>query len=259
MNDHRGHNLCDSSSDKARYVPPHLRDSGNNNSDDPEYSGGNRNYNRDNFRGENPNYRGGYRNDNRGRYGGRNSDRGEYNNYGPRRDNYQNGIRYQRQCLVAYLLLMKCVFVFRHWSIVVCVGGNFQGGGFRQGGGGGYRNDQPRNDRWQEPEEGRPEGARPEGARPDGQFANNQRNIPKGDSVDYTVQLARNERVEAELFGTGNTGINFNKYEDIPGKCWVGKTIFFHLYLFCCRSYRLFRLPSEKNILMEIGGFIFRK
>lgn len=28
--------------------------------------------------------------------------------------------------------------------------------------------------------------------------------------------MARDERVEAELFGTGNTGINFNKYEDIP-------------------------------------------
>lgn len=26
----------------------------------------------------------------------------------------------------------------------------------------------------------------------------------------------RNERIELELFGIGNTGINFNKYEDIP-------------------------------------------
>lgn len=28
--------------------------------------------------------------------------------------------------------------------------------------------------------------------------------------------LPRDERLEAELFGTGNTGINFSKYEDIP-------------------------------------------
>lgn len=34
---------------------------------------------------------------------------------------------------------------------------------------------------------------------------------------DYTVpQMARDERVELELFGIANTGINFNKYEDIP-------------------------------------------
>lgn len=36
------------------------------------------------------------------------------------------------------------------------------------------------------------------------------------DTSDYTSPLARDERIEAELFGTGNTGINFNKYEDIP-------------------------------------------
>ncbi len=33
---------------------------------------------------------------------------------------------------------------------------------------------------------------------------------------DWLIPLDRNERVEEELFGTGNTGINFNKYEDIP-------------------------------------------
>lgn len=62
------------------------------------------------------------------------------------------------------------------------------------------------NDRWQEPN------------KPDNsQYGQeNQRTIPKGDNIDYTVLLPRNERVEQELFGTGNTGINFNKYEDIP-------------------------------------------
>lgn len=33
---------------------------------------------------------------------------------------------------------------------------------------------------------------------------------------DWTIPTARDERLELELFGTGNTGINFNKYEDIP-------------------------------------------
>lgn len=28
--------------------------------------------------------------------------------------------------------------------------------------------------------------------------------------------LPRDERLEVDLFGTGNTGINFSKYEDIP-------------------------------------------
>lgn len=36
------------------------------------------------------------------------------------------------------------------------------------------------------------------------------------DNSDYTTPLARDERIELELFGSGNTGINFNKYEDIP-------------------------------------------
>lgn len=34
--------------------------------------------------------------------------------------------------------------------------------------------------------------------------------------IDYTIPLSRDERLEEELFGTANTGINFNKYEDIP-------------------------------------------
>lgn len=33
---------------------------------------------------------------------------------------------------------------------------------------------------------------------------------------EWIMPLARDPRVEEELFGTGNTGINFNKYEDIP-------------------------------------------
>lgn len=33
---------------------------------------------------------------------------------------------------------------------------------------------------------------------------------------DWTVPTDRDVRLEEELFGTGNTGINFSKYEDIP-------------------------------------------
>lgn len=35
-------------------------------------------------------------------------------------------------------------------------------------------------------------------------------------SNDWSTLLPRDERQEMELFGTGNTGINFSKYEDIP-------------------------------------------
>jgi ATP-dependent RNA helicase DDX3X len=38
----------------------------------------------------------------------------------------------------------------------------------------------------------------------------------RGGDVDYTLLTTRDERVEQELFGNANTGINFNKYEDIP-------------------------------------------
>ncbi|KAK6194488.1 hypothetical protein SNE40_000114 [Patella caerulea] len=34
--------------------------------------------------------------------------------------------------------------------------------------------------------------------------------------IDWSTPLPRNERLEQELFGGGNTGINFDKYEDIP-------------------------------------------
>lgn len=67
--------------------------------------------------------------------------------------------------------------------------------------------DEPVNNRWQEPPQqdfGRSAGY--------GGKWNHQR----GGDVDYTVPLPRDERVELELFGTANTGINFSKYEDIP-------------------------------------------
>lgn len=38
----------------------------------------------------------------------------------------------------------------------------------------------------------------------------------KSDEEDWSTPLPRNERTELELFGGNNTGINFDKYEDIP-------------------------------------------
>lgn len=65
--------------------------------------------------------------------------------------------------------------------------------------------DLPRNDRWQEPEKS---------------YGNSRWNESRGGSRnadnDWTIPLARDERIEMELFGAGNTGINFSKYEDIP-------------------------------------------
>lgn len=200
LNDCKGSgNLCGANAEgQARYIPPHLRGGGGNNNSaqsDGYSGGGNRNYNRDNYRdgGYNRDYR---NNDNRNnrRYGGRNSDRQErqdYNNYprnNRREDSYQNGDNYN----------------------------NYD----RRGGDDGYRgynnrqqynrndrNDPPvrTNDRWQEPDK-----------RDNSHYGNNQRTIPKGDNIDYTTLLPPNERLEQELFGAGNTGINFNKYEDIP-------------------------------------------
>lgn len=198
MNDHQGSSdLCSQhSGDQARYIPPHLRGGGgNNNSSEAEGQGSGNRDQRENYRdgGQNRDYR----NDNRNsrRYGGRNSDRqdrGEFNNYprnNRREDSYQNGENYN----------------------------NYD----RRSGDDGYRgyrndrqfrtdrNDPPvrTNDRWQEPDK----------HGNDAQHGNNQRTIPKGDNIDYTaIYGQRNERLEQELFGTGNTGINFNKYEDIP-------------------------------------------
>lgn len=70
--------------------------------------------------------------------------------------------------------------------------------------------DEPVNNRWQEPPQQNDYNNRSGGERYGGKW--NQR----GGEVDYTVPLPRDERIELELFGTANTGINFNKYEDIP-------------------------------------------
>lgn len=79
----------------------------------------------------------------------------------------------------------------------------------------------PVNTRWQEPPQAR-EQQYQEGDRYNGRGSSGGGNYggkwnqQRGGEIDYTVPLPRNERIELELFGTANTGINFNKYEDIP-------------------------------------------
>jgi ATP-dependent RNA helicase DDX3X len=80
----------------------------------------------------------------------------------------------------------------------------------------------PVNTRWQEPPQAREQQFQEGGDRYNGRgssdrgFGGKWNNQRSGGEVDYTVPLPRNERIELELFGTDNTGINFSKYEDIP-------------------------------------------
>ncbi|CAK9823926.1 ATP-dependent RNA helicase DDX3Y [Anthophora retusa] len=68
--------------------------------------------------------------------------------------------------------------------------------------------EQPRNDRWQETRNDHRMGGRWKDEREGGGRRNSE--------IDWTIPTSRDERLEVELFGTGNTGINFSKYEDIP-------------------------------------------
>ncbi|XP_018324522.1 ATP-dependent RNA helicase DDX3X [Agrilus planipennis] len=73
--------------------------------------------------------------------------------------------------------------------------------------------DMPRNDRWKEPEKPKDNGRWNENRENSGgnRWSDRARN-----SEDWTMPMPRDERLEMELFGSGNTGINFSKYEDIP-------------------------------------------
>lgn len=70
---------------------------------------------------------------------------------------------------------------------------------------------QPRNDRWKDPEPRTDERSNSRWPSDDVRRTSSRR-----DENDWTIPLPRDERQELELFGTGNTGINFSKYEDIP-------------------------------------------
>lgn len=78
------------------------------------------------------------------------------------------------------------------------------------------------NERWQEP---RSTGRWPDN-RNDHRMGNSSSSVGRwkddrdggrrNSEIDWTIPTDKDERLEVELFGTGNTGINFSKYEDIP-------------------------------------------
>lgn len=120
--------------------------------------------------------------------GGRSDRGGDYSSFNTRnrRDNFQNGETFDRNNA--------------EWA-----GG--RGGRFPE-----KERDMPRNDRWKEPEKSRDNGRWTDNREGGGRWSERSRN----NESDWTIPLPRDERLEIELFGTGNTGINFSKYEDIP-------------------------------------------
>ncbi|XP_078613411.1 ATP-dependent RNA helicase DDX3X-like isoform X4 [Branchiostoma floridae x Branchiostoma japonicum] len=78
-------------------------------------------------------------------------------------------------------------------------GGGNQWDGGRQNNRWDRSNEQPSNNRW---------------SRDDRKAGGD--NYPPPEDADWSKPLPRNERMERELFGKSNTGINFDKYEDIP-------------------------------------------
>ncbi|XP_067944201.1 ATP-dependent RNA helicase DDX3X-like isoform X2 [Watersipora subatra] len=110
-----------------------------------------------------------------------------------------------------------------------------RGGGYDgsrgYGGGGGYRGGRARGgyNRGWIPDEGANYGAMNRGGRQSGgppnrheqsgnyrYEASSRWDQPAPEKQDWTKPSPRNERLEHELFGTSNTGINFKNYEDIP-------------------------------------------
>ncbi|XP_022910032.1 ATP-dependent RNA helicase DDX3X isoform X2 [Onthophagus taurus] len=175
----------------GRYIPPHLR---NKLQSQPDT-------NADKDRGDTRNSGG--RNSYSNRGGRDNRERqADFSSFNTRsrggRDHYQNGDVFESR---------------ESWN---------RGGGGGGGGAGGGRypdreRDLPRNDRWQEPEKQQP--SRDNGRWGEDRRENNSRwsdRDGRRNDHDWTVPLPRDERIELELFGTGNTGINFSKYEDIP-------------------------------------------
>ena len=88
--------------------------------------------------------------------------------------------------LEGFLYLLVCLFIY-YFSVIFT---GWSQDGYNSGRGGTGRPEQ-RNSRWEEPE---------------------------ANDNNWTVPLPRNERLEMELFGDADvsSGINFDKYEDIP-------------------------------------------
>ncbi|CRK97855.1 CLUMA_CG011230, isoform A [Clunio marinus] len=210
------------SSGNTRYIPPHLR--GGDSESNPSKQNDN---NQGEFRENYYNPRGGGSGSDRD-YNNRNNNRRFNNNYNPR-DNYRSGgSDYNNQPPSNYNNNR-----YQNGD-ASDRGGNWNNRGgsrpFSRPSGTDYRYgnnqqqqrpplqnqpadfdpsvEEPINTRWQEP----PQLQQDINNRSYGGKWNHQR----GGEIDYTVPLPRDERIELELFGTANTGINFSKYEDIP-------------------------------------------
>ncbi|XP_061711952.1 ATP-dependent RNA helicase DDX3X isoform X1 [Cydia pomonella] len=201
----------------GRYIPPHLRRQLQANTSQGEESkrsslDSHQSESRDNrssFGGNSRGYDRGGRRDDRERDRDRDYDRGYDSRY-PRRDRgrdqgYQNGEsdRFSEN---------------DRWGSGSGGRGGSSSGGRERGMERDVRRDedfneppQPRNDRWKEPEPRSEDRGNSRWASDDVRRSSSRR-----DENDWTVPLPRDERQELELFGTGNTGINFSKYEDIP-------------------------------------------
>lgn len=114
--------------------------------------------------------------------------------------------------------------------------------------------DLPRNDRWQEPERGGSAGA--------GRWNDSRSGSRGGNDADWTIPTARDERIELDLFGAGNTGINFSKYEDIPVEATGDEVpphittvryiyIFFYFNLICIHLIPIWFDLEKKSVVTE--------
>ncbi|CAH0600438.1 unnamed protein product [Chrysodeixis includens] len=215
----------------GRYIPPHLRRQLQANTSQGEESkrpsldarSNDQRDNRSSFGGNSRTYDRGGRRDDRDRDREREYDRGNDSRY-PRRDRgrdsgYQNGDSEPQR-----------------WSESSERWGGERGARSTAGAGSGggassresrdVRRDEdfnnepppPRNDRWKEPEPRADDRNNSRWPSDDVRRTSTRRDEVghESNSNDWTVPLPRDERQELELFGTGNTGINFSKYEDIP-------------------------------------------
>ncbi|XP_076686753.1 ATP-dependent RNA helicase bel isoform X2 [Andrena cerasifolii] len=74
------------------------------------------------------------------------------------------------------------------------------------------------NDRWQESRAPNhwPEARNDHRMASAGKWKEEREGSRRNSEIDWTIPTSRDERLEVDLFGTGLTGINFSKYEDIP-------------------------------------------
>ena len=101
-------------------------------------------------------------------------------------------------------------------------------------------------DRWKDPQRSAGDAGRP---MQDNRYSGNAR-WKGGNEENWTTPLQRDERLEVEMFGTGNSGINFDKYEDIPVEA-TGNDVPSHI-----DSVTAKRLDSHFKILSKLKKYL---